>query len=119
MGLWDHMVALLLVFRNLHTIFWGFPGDSVGKDSVCKAGVCLQYSRPGFDPWVWKIPLEKEIATHSGIPAWEIPWTEEPGGLQCMESQRVGHNLATKPQQHTVFHRAAPVYIPTNDGGFF
>ena len=35
-------------------------------------------------------PLEKEVATHSGILAWRIPWTEEPGGLQCMGSQRVG-----------------------------
>ena len=37
-------------------------------------------------------PLEKEIATHSSILAWEIPWTEERGGLQSMGSQRVGYN---------------------------
>ena len=37
-------------------------------------------------------PLEKEMATHSGILAWKIPWTEEPGGLQAMGSQRVGHD---------------------------
>ena len=36
--------------------------------------------------------LEKEMATYSSILAWEIPWTEEPGGLQPMGSQRVGHN---------------------------
>ena len=36
-------------------------------------------------------PLEEEMATHSGILAWRIPWTEEPGGLQSMGSQRVGH----------------------------
>ena len=36
-------------------------------------------------------PLEKEMAIHSGILAWRIPWTEEPGGLQSMELQRVGH----------------------------
>ena len=35
-------------------------------------------------------PLEKGMATHSSILAWQIPWTEEPGGLQCMGSQRVG-----------------------------
>ena len=40
----------------------------------------------------WEDPLEKEMATHSGILAWEIPWTEEPGRLQSMGSQRVGHN---------------------------
>ena len=37
-------------------------------------------------------PLEKEMATHSSILAWEIPWTEEPGGLQSTGSQRVGHD---------------------------
>ena len=37
-------------------------------------------------------PLEKEMATHPSILAWKIPWTEEPGGLQSMGSQRVGHN---------------------------
>ena len=37
-------------------------------------------------------PLEKGMATHSSIPARRIPWTEEPGGLQSMESQRVGHD---------------------------
>ena len=40
-------------------------------------------------------PLEKERATHSSILAWRIPWMEEPGGLQSMGSQRVGHNWAT------------------------
>ena len=42
--------------------------------------------------------LEKEMATHSSILAWEIPWTEEPGGLQPMGSQKVGHNSATEQQ---------------------
>ena len=37
-------------------------------------------------------PLEKEMATHSHILAWKIPWTEEPGGLQFMGSRRVGHD---------------------------
>ena len=39
-------------------------------------------------------PLEENIATHSSILAWRIPWTEEPGGLQSMGSQRVGHNCS-------------------------
>ena len=51
--------------------------------------------------WVWFLgwedPLEKEMATHSSIRAWRIPRTEEPGGLQSMGSQWVGHDLATKP----------------------
>ena len=46
----------------------------------------------------WEDPLEKKMATHSSILAWETPWTEEPGGLQPMGSQRIGHDLATKQQ---------------------
>ena len=40
----------------------------------------------------WEVPLEKEMATHSSILAWKIPWTEELGRLQSMWSQRVGHD---------------------------
>ena len=40
----------------------------------------------------WEDPLEKEMATHSNILAWKIPWTEEPGRPQSVGSQRVGHN---------------------------
>ena len=47
----------------------------------------------------WEDPLEKEMATHSSILTWEIPWTEEPAGLPSMGLQRVGHNLVTKQQQ--------------------
>ena len=59
------------------------------------------------ETWVQSLnkddPLEKEMATHSSILAWRIPWTEEPGGLQSMGLQRVGHNLATKQQLETAF----------------
>ena len=44
----------------------------------------------------WEDPLEKEMATHSSILAWEIPWTEEPGGLQSKGLQRVRHDLVTE-----------------------
>ena len=53
-----------------------------------------------------KDPLEGEMATHSSIPAWIIPWTEEPSGLQSMGLQRVRQHLVTK-QQHT----CAYIYI--------
>ena len=43
-------------------------------------------------PLVWENPLEKEMATHSSTLAWKIPWMEEPGSLQSMGSQRVGHD---------------------------
>ena len=48
--------------------------------------------RRGFDPWGWEDPLEEGTATHCSILAWRIPWTEEPGGLQSMGLQRVGHD---------------------------
>ena len=44
----------------------------------------------------WEDPLEKELTVHSSILPWEIPWTEEPGGLQSMGLQRVAHDLETK-----------------------
>jgi len=44
-------------------------------------------------------PLEEEMATHSSILAWRMPWTEEPGGLQPRGSQKVRHSLETKKQQ--------------------
>ena len=40
----------------------------------------------------WKDPLEKEMAIHFSVLAWKIPWTEKPGGLQLVGSQRVGHD---------------------------
>ena len=44
----------------------------------------------------WEDPLEEEMEIHLHILAWEIPWTEEPGGLMSMGFQRVGYNLATE-----------------------
>ena len=66
----------------------GFPDGSEGKESVCNAGDTGDAgSIPGLGD-----PLEEEMAPHSSILAWRIPWTEEPGGLQSMGSQRVGHD---------------------------
>ena len=52
-----------------------------------------------WETWIWSLgqedPLEKEMATHSSIHAWRIPWTEEPGGVQSTGSQRVRHAWAT------------------------
>ena len=46
---------------------------------------------------VWEDPMEKAMTTHSSIPAWKIPWTEEARGLTVQRVTRVGYNLATKP----------------------
>ena len=52
----------------------------------------------------WKDPLEEEMATHSSILAWEIPWMVEPSGLQSMGSLGVGHDLATSLSLFTFMH---------------
>ena len=58
------------------------------------------------ETWVWSLgredPLEEGMATHSSILAWRIPWTEEPGRLQSMKLQRVGHDWATNTHTHTL-----------------
>ena len=68
-----------------NVITWGFPGGSATKDSACNVG------DPGSIPG-----LERSPGEGSGNPlhysCWRIPWTEEPGGLQSVGSQRVGHN---------------------------
>ena len=64
------------------------PGGSDGKEPACNVGDQVQ-SLGREDP------LEKGMATHSSTLAWRIPWTEEPGGLQPMRSQRVRHDWAT------------------------
>ena len=63
----------------------GFLGGSEGKESAYNAG------DSGPIPGLERSPREGN-ATHFSILAWRIPWTEEPGGLQSMGSQRVGHN---------------------------
>ena len=71
----------------------GSPGGSAVKNLPTK-----------LETRVWSLgredPLKKEMATHSSILAWEIPWTEEPGGLQSRGSQRVGHDLVTNRHHH-------------------
>ena len=75
--------VLFLIFIYLAVL--GFPGGSDGKESTCSAGD--QGSIPGSGR-----SLEKGMATHSSALAWKIPWTEEPGALQSMGLQRVGHD---------------------------
>ena len=58
--------------------------------------ICLLMQEMQIQPLGQEDPLEKEMAIHISILAWEIPWTEHPGSLQSMGHKRVGHNLATK-----------------------
>ena len=66
----------------------GFPGGSTVRSLLAmQEPKEMQVRSLGCED-----PLEEEMATHSGIPAWRIPWTEEPDGLQSVGSQRVGHD---------------------------
>ena len=80
MYLFDHDLTFLIM---------GFPGSTSGiKNPPANAGT--------WETWVCFLgqedPLEEGMTTHFSIPAWRIPWTEEPGGLQSIGLQRLGHN---------------------------
>ena len=100
------------IHQNIHTCIYiyvymcknihGVPGGSVVNNPI---GLPMQ--EKGVQSLGGDDLLEKEMATYSSILAWEIPRTEKPGGLQCMELQRVRHDLATKQQYistHTHTH---------------
>ena len=71
----------------------GFPGGASGKEL---AHQCRRPKRHRFNPGVGKIPLEKEIATHSSILAWRIPWTEELAGYSLWGHKELVTTEATK-----------------------
>ena len=66
----------------------GFPGGASGKEPACQ---CRRQKRHRFDPQVGKIPWRKKWQP-TPVFLRRIPWIEEPGGLQAMGSQRVGHD---------------------------
>ena len=63
----------------------GFPGGASGNEAALQ---CRRHEMQ-VQSLGWEDPLEKEMASHSSILAWRIPWTEEPGGLQSIGSQKV------------------------------
>ena len=84
----------------------GVPRRIRGTEFTCQCG------RPGFNPWVEKSPWR--MATYSSILSWKIPWTEEPGRLQFMGLQRIGHDLATEcmhTHTHTYTGLVAPLHV--------
>ena len=82
-------------FRVFHSSY-GFPGGSDGKESACHVG------DPGLIPGLGKFPAEGKGYLSNTL-VWRIPWTQEPGRLQSMGLQRVGHDWHT----HTHTHRKA------------
>ena len=87
----------MLEVWKLLTVSSGSPGGSVVKNSSAKAGDVGLIPEPGKS-------LEKEMATHSSVLAWEIPWMEEPGRLYSLWGhKRVRYDLATNQQQQEDF----------------
>ena len=74
------MAPCTLAFVQAPPFSWGFPGDSVAKNPLAVQEMKVQSLG-------WEDIMEKEMATCSNILAWEIPWTEEPEGLQSVGSQ--------------------------------
>ena len=90
------LIILLIEQENLElslippSALYGIPPWHSGKEPACRSSASLG----------WEDPLEKEMATHSSILAWKIPWTEKPGGLQSMGSQRVRHSWSDLACMH-------------------
>ena len=88
---------------KLNTIFFVITATSwasqvaLSKEPVCQ---CRRHENHGFNSWVGTIPWRRAWL-HSSILAWRVPWTEEPGGLQSMGSQRLGHNWRDLAHTHT------------------
>ena len=88
--------SLLLSKKKKKVLFLNSPSPMLWASQVAQwYRICLpkqEMPETQVQPLSQKDPLEEEMATRSSILAWEIPWTEEPGGLQPMRSQRVRHN---------------------------
>ena len=90
--------------RSQNSLLWaalqGFPGGASGKEPEMRVwSVC------------WQDPLEEGMGTHSSILAWRVPWTEEPGRLQSMGSQRARHEWSNSARTHAraaLEHKAKP-----------
>ena len=108
-------------WKQWQTLFWG--GSKITADGDCSHEIkrLLLLGRKLMTN-VDSI-FEKAIASHSSTLAWKIPWMEEPGGLQSMESRRVEHDWATSLSLFTLMHwrrqwQPTPVFLPGESQGW-
>ena len=91
-------------FENYFKLYWVAPVAQTVKNTPA-----------WWETWVqslgWEYPIEEGMATHSSILTWRIPWTEEPGEIQSMGLQRVGHDWATNTWIEWHFHNFFPDFI--------
>ena len=101
---WVTFTTIRLIMR--------FPGGSVVNNLPAKQETQVQFL-------VWKDPLEKEMLTHSSILAWDIPWTEETGGLySSWGCKRVEQNLVTKQQKFSYYCHFTDKKVKIDDSSF-
>ena len=104
MGKWKE-ASRSLQFSSVQSLIGKNSGISVSitDDGVSLVvhwqRICLRMQEKWVSSLGQKDPLEKEMATHSSILTREIPWTEDPGGLQFIGSEKAGHDLSAKQQQ--------------------
>ena len=100
-NLLKRILHILLSFVIISWIYmWGFLGGMRGKEPAS------QYNRHEMWVWFlsWEYPMKKEMATHSRIFSWRIPWAEETGGPQSIGSQRVGHGWSDLACMHAYIY---------------
>ena len=105
-NLWMYTYIFTVTYVSINGIYM-LPRWHSGKESACQ---CRRWKRCGFDPGSGRFPGE-EMATHSSILAWKIPWIEKPGGLQSMESLRIRHNWMTQHKHMCIYLNQMHIYI--------
>ena len=118
MGFWGHMVTVFSFLINFHTVShrrrqWQptpvlLPGKSYGQRTPWMGSLGVRHNWATSTFAFHFHALEKEMATHSSVPAWRIPGTGEPGRLPSLGLHRFGHDWSD------LAAAAAPIYIPTN-----
>ena len=101
---WHSQLSRLIDYQKKFLWWWKCSLSYIRASQVV---LMVKNHLPMQEMWVWSLcredPLEKEIATHSSILVWKIPWTEETGRLHSMGLQRVGHDWATSLSLSTFF----------------
>ena len=82
-----------------NSLVFSFPGGTRDKEPICQ---CRRHKRHGFDPWLGRFPGGEHGNPHQFL-AWRIPWTEKPGGLQSIGSQRVRYDWSNLKRHTALF----------------
>ena len=118
---WTLSICILRSLAQRRSLLWNMPSLIQLRFSVSFSGIAIIQALAG-DSLLPSLVWEQAMAAHSSTLAWKIPWTEEPGRLQSMESLRVGHDWATSLSLFTFMHwrrkwQPTPVSLPGESQG--